>query len=199
MPNEGVPVYRVQCESGDSAVKTLHRNKLLPFSAIPSSLDLGPHDSPHNKPSKPAVPVLNQSKPVQEPESESDSSESETEELFYPRYMLPLKRNHRSNIDGSKSVSSNKEKSHVSVHGDTFNSSGGFNRPDSSVGFNRSDSAGGFNLSAGGGFASAGVGTTGSSRDLSGGNVRSVDNVPTPQLPRRTGRVRHAPNRMASG
>ena len=49
--------------------------------------------------------------------------------------------------------------------------------------------------SAGGGFASAEVGTTGSSRDLSGGNVGSVDNVPTQQLPRRTGRVRQAPNR----
>ena len=109
--------------------------------------------------------------------------------------MLPLKRKQSSNINGSKSVSSNKEKSHVSVHGDTFNGSGDFNRSDSSVGFNRSDGAGGFNSSAGGGFASADVGTTGSSRDLSGGNVGSVDNVPTPQLPRRTGRVRQAPNR----
>ena len=196
VPNEGVPVYKVQRESGDSAVKTLHRNMLLPFSAIPSSLDLGLfYDSPHSKPSKPAAPVHSQSKPVQEPEFESDSSDSETEELFYPRYMLPLKRKHSSNINGSKSVSSNKEKSHVSVHGDTFHGSGDFNRSDSSVGFNRSDSAGGFNSSAGGGFASADVGTTGSSRDLSGGNVGSVDNVPTPQLPRRTGRVRQAPNR----
>ena len=82
----------------------------------------------------------------------------------------------------------------MSVHGDTFNGSGDFNRSDSSVGFNRSDSAGGFNSSAGGGFTSADVGTTGSSRDLNGGNVGSVDNVPTPQLPRRTGRVRQAPN-----
>ena len=91
MPNEGVPVYRVQHESGDSTVKTLHRNMLLPFSAIPSSLDLGLfYDSPHSKPSKPAAPVHSQSKPVQEPEFESDSSESETEDLFYPRYMLPL-------------------------------------------------------------------------------------------------------------
>ena len=80
----------------------------------------------------------------------------------------------------------------MSVHGDTLNGSGVFNRSDSSVVFN---SSGGFNSSAGGGFASADVGTTGSFRDLSGGNVGSVDNVPTPQLPRRTGRVRQAPNR----
>ena len=33
--NEGVPVYRVQRESGDSTIKTLLRNMLLPFSAMP--------------------------------------------------------------------------------------------------------------------------------------------------------------------
>ena len=55
VPNEGVPVYRVQRESGDSMVKTLHRNILLPFSAIPSSLDLGLfYDSPYIKSSKPS-------------------------------------------------------------------------------------------------------------------------------------------------
>ena len=47
VPNKGVPVYRVQPESEYSPVKTLHRNMLLPFSAIPSSLDLGLfYDSP---------------------------------------------------------------------------------------------------------------------------------------------------------
>ena len=79
--NEGVPVYRFQRESGDSTVKTLHRNMLLPFSAIPSSLDLGLfYDSPNSKTHKPAAPVHNQSKLVQEPES--DSSEQETEKYF---------------------------------------------------------------------------------------------------------------------
>ena len=83
---------------------------LLPFSAIPSSFDLGLcYGSPHSKTSKPAAHIQKQSKPVQEPESQSESSVSETEELFYPRYILPLKRKHRSNINGSKSVSSNKE------------------------------------------------------------------------------------------
>ena len=130
-----------------------------------------------------------------EPESESDSLESEIEELFYPRYMLPLKRKHISNINGSKSVSSNKEKSHVLVHGDTFDSSCGLNRSDSSVVFNRSECSGGFNSSAGGGFASADVGTTGSTSDFRGGAVGSVENVSTQKVPKRTGRVRQAPNR----
>ena len=66
-------------------VKTLHRNMLLPFSAIPSCLDLGLfYESLHSKTSKYAAPVHKQSKPVQEPESESDSSDSEAEELFFP-------------------------------------------------------------------------------------------------------------------
>ena len=41
MPNKDVHVYTVQRESGDSVVKTLHKNMYLPFSVTPSSLDLG--------------------------------------------------------------------------------------------------------------------------------------------------------------
>ena len=52
-----------------------------------------------------------------------------------------------------------------------------------------------FSSSAGGGFASADVGTTSSTRDFSGGAVGSVENVATQQVPKRTGRVRQAPNR----
>ena len=81
------------------------------------------------------------------------------------------------------------------VHGDTFDSSGGLNRSDSSVVFNWSEGSGGFNSSAGGGFASADVGTTGSIIDFGGGAVGSVENVATQQVPKRTGRVRQAPNR----
>ena len=87
------------------------------------------------------------------------------------------------------------EKTHVSVHCDTFNSSGGLNRSDSSVVFRRSDSSGSFKLSAGGCFASSDVGTTGSTRDYSAGTVGSVENVATPQVAIDTGRVWQAPNR----
>ena len=49
-PDESIPLYRVQRESGDSSVKTLYRNMLLPFSAIPSISDL---DMP-----SPSVPMI---------------------------------------------------------------------------------------------------------------------------------------------
>ena len=39
VPNAGIPVYKVKKESGDSIVKALHRNMLLPFSAISSLPD----------------------------------------------------------------------------------------------------------------------------------------------------------------
>ena len=34
-PNSDIPVYRVKLEVGRSAVKTLHRNLLLPLCALP--------------------------------------------------------------------------------------------------------------------------------------------------------------------
>ena len=35
IPDRNIPVYKVQRESGNPTVKTLHRDMLLPFSAIP--------------------------------------------------------------------------------------------------------------------------------------------------------------------
>ena len=195
VPNEYVPVYRVQRESGDSTVKTLQRNMFLPFSAIPSNLDIGQfYDSPIVKLAN-LQPLYKNIQNLCKNMNLSLTSESETEELFYQRYMLPLKRKHISNIDGSKSVTSYKEKYLMSVYGDTFNRSGGLQRSDSSVVFHRSDSSGGFNSSAGGGFASGDVGTTSSTRDFSGGSEGNVEDVATPQGPRCTSRVRQAPNR----
>ena len=70
----------------------------------------------------------------------------------------------------------------MSVHGDTFNCSGGLNRADSSVVLIGQIAQGVFYLSEGNGFASADVCTTGSTRDCSGDSVSSVDNVASPQV-----------------
>ena len=42
IPDRNVPVYKVQRESGNPTVKTLHRNMLLPFSAIPVISEIRP-------------------------------------------------------------------------------------------------------------------------------------------------------------
>ena len=58
MPNEDVTVHKIQRESGDSIVTTLHRNMLLPFSVVPSSLDLGLfNDNSPSETSKTTAPV----------------------------------------------------------------------------------------------------------------------------------------------
>lgn len=42
IPNTGIPVFKVQRKSGDSIIKTLHKNMLhvLPFSAISNAPDI---------------------------------------------------------------------------------------------------------------------------------------------------------------
>ena len=40
-PDTNIPVCDIQKEIGNGSVKTLHRNMLLPFSAIPSIPELG--------------------------------------------------------------------------------------------------------------------------------------------------------------
>ena len=42
IPERNVPVYKVQRESGNPTVKTLHRNMMLPFSAIPGVSEIRP-------------------------------------------------------------------------------------------------------------------------------------------------------------
>ena len=78
--NEGIPVYRVQREFGDSKVKTPHRIIILPFSVITHTFDFGLfYQNPPNYTSKSAAPVHKQLNKYKNPASESDSSESDTE------------------------------------------------------------------------------------------------------------------------
>lgn len=52
IPNSNIPVYKVQKERGDSPVKTLHRNMLLPFTAIPIIKKVTASPETKSKPSK---------------------------------------------------------------------------------------------------------------------------------------------------
>ena len=45
IPDRNVPVYKAQRESGNPTVRTLHRNMLLPFSAIPGISEIRPTPS----------------------------------------------------------------------------------------------------------------------------------------------------------
>ena len=98
-PDESVPVYRVQRESGDSSVKTLHRNMLLPFSAIPSYSDLGEPSVSVPKQSTSSRPASEPNKQNSELNSESDSSESDLLDVV----VVPQKRRRRFKSRFSKS------------------------------------------------------------------------------------------------
>ena len=50
IPNEHVPVFQVQKQSGGKAVKILHRNMFLPFSAFPGINEAKRHFPKWNKP-----------------------------------------------------------------------------------------------------------------------------------------------------
>ena len=54
MPDKTIPVYKVQRESGDSSVKSLHRNMLLPFSVIPGKSEV----SIPSKSTEPKSPLI---------------------------------------------------------------------------------------------------------------------------------------------
>ena len=45
IPDKSIPVYKVQKDLGDHSVKTLHRNMLLPFSAIPGLSEVSVPDT----------------------------------------------------------------------------------------------------------------------------------------------------------
>ena len=93
-------MYRVQRESGDSTAKTIHRTMLLPFSAIPSSLDLGLFvDSAHSKTSKPAAPVQKSQNLCKNLTLLNQKQKN----YFTKGICFLLKKKYISNIKGSKS------------------------------------------------------------------------------------------------
>lgn len=84
IPIPGIPVFEVQKESDYSDVKTLHRNLLLPFSAIPKVSQVEDLTPPKPVKSQRTKPGKATPKPVtQEPDSD-DTSDSESEEVIIP-------------------------------------------------------------------------------------------------------------------
>jgi len=87
IPNNDVPVFKVKKESGNGATKTLHRNMLLPISAIPMTLEIEPEtlERPHRK------RRLRSTKPATL-ESDSDSDSSDSSCYVVPKYIIPQRR-----------------------------------------------------------------------------------------------------------
>lgn len=103
IPISGIPVFTVQKESDSSVTKTLHRNMLLPFSAIPRT---GQVDE--GLPSEPIRSRPKKAKPqhvVQHSESEHSSSSDQEEEIIpVPRYIPPYRRKHSGSPRNSQRV-----------------------------------------------------------------------------------------------
>ena len=114
MPEINIHVYHVQKEFGDGSVKTLHRNMLLPFSAIPSISEIGTNSS-RSKSKKEKNEMSPKTIPVPASPSESDfvSDSNESPVLFVPRYVPPHRRN---NVSMNSKTSSNND----SADGSTY-------------------------------------------------------------------------------
>ena len=104
IPDRNVPVYKVQRESGNPTVKTLHRNMLLPFSAIPGISEIRPTPSVTKSPKQKKNSAPKPSLPVSESDSNSDSDES----TYVPRYIPPHRRNKLHKFDSPPNGSANR-------------------------------------------------------------------------------------------
>lgn len=117
-PDQDIPVYKVQKESGDHSVKTLHRNMLLPFSSIPGPFDIS-ISSPVKQKFKSAQPkVTTRKQPTHISESDSNSESSDTDSYMYsvPKYVIPQRRTTRQVPSVHTLHDTTNE---VSLHGDT--------------------------------------------------------------------------------
>ncbi|MCG8044577.1 MAG: RNase H-like domain-containing protein [Candidatus Thiodiazotropha endolucinida] len=118
IPNKNVPVYKVQKESGDHVVKTLHRNMLLPFSAIPAKSDNS--DSPA-RPLRSRRVATNQ-RDTFSGDSESSHSDSDTNTPFIYPVLQPRR---------GRSQQRSRVPSSISGHGPNFQLSGSLSDLDS--------------------------------------------------------------------
>ena len=91
-PNSNIPVFKVQKQSGNGPVRTLHRNMLLPFSLIPATSEVSESLLSNREGLPPKSRSQTKRKSVRS-NSSSNSSESESEsEYIIPRYTIPQRR-----------------------------------------------------------------------------------------------------------
>ena len=86
-PNKDIPVYRVQSECG-GPVRTLHRNMLLPFSAIPISSDLP--DTSSSQETVPKQPRTRSKRRKTSISVSSSESESDSDDDVVIPYFVPI-------------------------------------------------------------------------------------------------------------
>ncbi|KAK3087159.1 hypothetical protein FSP39_002462 [Pinctada imbricata] len=86
IPNSDIPVYRVQKETG-GPTRTLHRNLLLPFTAIPKASDLQVSDDTQTVPLKTRSLRGKQKHEGAETDHISESEDSESDEEFYIQHF----------------------------------------------------------------------------------------------------------------
>ena len=87
-PMPDIPLYMVKKGNSTNKPKPLHRNMLLPFNALPSSLEEEP-----SKPKKPTPVVQQETYADSSTDSSGDEDEGQTEEQpAIPRYIIPQKR-----------------------------------------------------------------------------------------------------------
>lgn len=182
VPDKNIPVYNVQKEFGDPTVKTLHRNMLLPFSAIPGipEVSINPSENENLKP-KTRKDITKRNSV-----SESDSNSESDDTIYVPRYIPPHRRNQVKPVEISSTGSA--ERSPVILndltHHETLNTT--FNTPSVAV-----DSTGSHQTDS---FVSGSrQNPIDSSRNQSEQSAIGRDQVEVG--PRRSGRVRQPPDR----
>lgn len=100
IPNSDVPVFKVQKESDTHVVRTLHRNMLLPFTAISGKLEV---PEPTVKPLRRKIFAKRVQDKVSENSSESDQSDTDSVlPSLYP--VLQPRRRYNSNTSQMPSL-----------------------------------------------------------------------------------------------
>ena len=178
VPNAGIPVYKVKKESGDSIVKTLHRNMLLPFSAISRLPDISGQSNKFVETSK--TKSHSKKRSTEQVAEDSDSEQSDSSVTYF-KYIIPQRRH---SVSTDKATTVNQP---ASVNSDT-----------SRISRSLSDLTPVVHTGSNSGAPDS-VSMTDNTVNLpdssSSGTSGATELLTHPPEPRRSGRVRNPPNR----